>query len=47
MVELVYATGKGRRPMPYRSLTVKELAQMIGADARRLERMAQRGEIPC
>lgn len=33
--------------MPYRSLTVKELAQMIGADARRLERMAQRGEIPC
>jgi PTS system nitrogen regulatory IIA component len=33
--------------MPYRSLTVKELAQMMGADARRLERMAQRGEIPC
>lgn len=33
--------------MPYRSLTVKELARMLGADARRLERMAQRGEIPC
>jgi PTS system nitrogen regulatory IIA component len=34
-------------PMPYRSMTVKELAQMMGADARRLERMAERGEIPC
>ena len=33
--------------MPYRSLTTKELAQMMGADARRLERMAERGEIPC
>lgn len=33
--------------MPYRSMTVKELAQMMGADARRLERMAERGEIPC
>ncbi|MBN1361843.1 MAG: PTS sugar transporter subunit IIA [Sedimentisphaerales bacterium] len=33
--------------MPYRSMTVKELAQMMGADARRLERMAERGEVPC
>jgi len=33
--------------MPYRSMTVKELARMLGADARRLDRMAQRGEIPC
>lgn len=28
-------------------MTVKELAQMMGTDARRLERMAERGEIPC
>jgi PTS system nitrogen regulatory IIA component len=28
-------------------MTVKELARMMGADARRLERMAERGEIPC
>ena len=33
--------------MPYRNLTVLELARMLGADARRVERMAQRGEIPC
>lgn len=33
--------------MPYRSLNIKELAQMLGADARRLERMAEKGEIPC
>ena len=33
--------------MPYRSMTIKELARMVGADARRLERMAERGEIPC
>ncbi|MCF7973084.1 MAG: PTS sugar transporter subunit IIA [Phycisphaerae bacterium] len=33
--------------MPFRSLTLKELAKMMGADSRRLERMAQRGEIPC
>ncbi len=33
--------------MPFRSLTLKELAKMIGADSRRLERMAQRGKIPC
>lgn len=33
--------------MPFRSLTLKELAKMIGADSRRLERLAQRGEIPC
>lgn len=34
-------------PKSYRSMTVKELAQMMGADARRLERMAERGEVPC
>lgn len=28
-------------------MTLQELAQMLGADARRLERMAQRDEIPC
>ncbi len=33
--------------MPYRSMNVKELAQMLGADARRLARMAERGELPC
>jgi len=33
--------------MPYRSLTLKDLARMLGADARRLERMAAGGEIPC
>jgi PTS system nitrogen regulatory IIA component len=33
--------------VPFRNLTLKELAKMIGADSRRLERMAQRGEIPC
>ena len=33
--------------MPYRSMTTKDLARMLGADARRLERMAERGEIPC
>lgn len=33
--------------MPYRHMRIKELARMMGADARRLERMAQRGEIPC
>jgi PTS system nitrogen regulatory IIA component len=33
--------------MPFRSLTLKELAKMIGADSRRLERMAERGNIPC
>ena len=33
--------------MPYRNLTVLEVARMLGADARRVERMAQRGEIPC
>ena len=33
--------------MPYSSMTLKELASMMGADPRRLERMAQRGEIPC
>ncbi len=33
--------------MPYRSLTIQEVAQMLGADVRRVERMAQRGEIPC
>ena len=33
--------------MPYRSLTIQEVARMLGADVRRVERMAQRGEIPC
>jgi PTS system nitrogen regulatory IIA component len=33
--------------MPHRSLTIQEVAQMLGTDARRVERMAQRGEIPC
>ena len=33
--------------MLYRSMTLKELTEMLGADSRRLERMAQRGEIPC
>jgi len=33
--------------MPYRNLTIQEVARMLGADARRVERMAQRGEIPC
>lgn len=33
--------------MPYRSMNIKELAQMLGADIRRVERMAQREEIPC
>jgi PTS system nitrogen regulatory IIA component len=33
--------------MPYRTLTVLEVAQMLGTDVRRVERMAQRGEIPC
>jgi nitrogen PTS system EIIA component len=28
-------------------MTIKELARMLGADARRLERMADRGELPC
>jgi len=33
--------------MPYRNMTLQDLARMLGADARRLERMAERGEIPC
>jgi len=33
--------------MPHRTMTIKELAQMLGIDLRRMERMAQRGEIPC
>ncbi len=33
--------------MPYRTLTILEVARMLGADVRRVERMAQRGEIPC
>jgi PTS system nitrogen regulatory IIA component len=34
-------------PMPYRSMTLEELARMLGTDPRRLERMAQAGEVPC
>ena len=30
-----------------RTLTIQEVARMLGADVRRVERMAQRGEIPC
>jgi nitrogen PTS system EIIA component len=33
--------------MPYRSLTIQDVARMLGTDARRIERMAQRDEIPC
>jgi nitrogen PTS system EIIA component len=33
--------------MPYRTMNLKELAQMLGTDLRKVERMAQRGEIPC
>jgi PTS system nitrogen regulatory IIA component len=33
--------------MPYRTLTIQEVAQMLGTDVRRAERMARRGEIPC
>ncbi len=33
--------------MPYRTLTIQEVARMLGTDVRRVERMAQRGEIPC
>jgi len=33
--------------MPYRSMTVEDVARMLGTDVRRVERMAKRGEIPC
>jgi PTS system nitrogen regulatory IIA component len=33
--------------MPYRTLTIQEVARMLGTDVRRVERMAQRGGIPC
>jgi PTS system nitrogen regulatory IIA component len=33
--------------MPYRTMTMQEVAKLLGADVRRVERMAQRGEIPC
>jgi PTS system nitrogen regulatory IIA component len=33
--------------MPYRTLTIQEVARMLGTDVRRVERRAQRGEIPC
>jgi len=33
--------------MPYSRMNLKDVAQMLGADMRRLERMAGRGEIPC
>jgi len=33
--------------MPYSSMTLMDVAQMLGADARYLERMAGRGQIPC
>ncbi|MCU0913347.1 MAG: PTS sugar transporter subunit IIA [Planctomycetes bacterium] len=31
----------------YQSLNIQDVARMLGADARRVERMARRGEIPC
>ncbi len=33
--------------MAYGNLNTKELARLLGSDARQLERQAQRGEIPC
>jgi PTS system nitrogen regulatory IIA component len=33
--------------MPYRTLKIQEVARMLGTDVRHVERMAQRGEIPC
>ena len=33
--------------MAYGNLSAKELARLLGSDARQLERQAQRGEIPC
>jgi PTS system nitrogen regulatory IIA component len=33
--------------MPHRSMTIQEVAKLLGSDVRRVERMAQRGEIPC
>jgi nitrogen PTS system EIIA component len=33
--------------MPHRTMTIKDLALMLGSDLRKVERMAQRGEIPC
>jgi PTS system nitrogen regulatory IIA component len=33
--------------MPYRHMTIQEVAKLLGADARRVERMARRGQIPC
>lgn len=33
--------------MGYGNLSTKELARLLGSDARQLERQAQRGEIPC
>jgi PTS system nitrogen regulatory IIA component len=33
--------------MSHRTLTIQEVARMLGTDVRRVERMARRGEIPC
>lgn len=33
--------------MPYRSMTIEDLAQMLGDDVRRVQRLADRGKIPC
>ncbi len=33
--------------MPYRTMDTLELARFLGLDVRKVERMAQRGEIPC
>jgi len=33
--------------MPYRSMTIQDVAQILGDDVRRVHRMADRGKIPC
>ena len=34
------------RQMPHRTLTIQEVAKLLGTDVRRVERMAKRGQIP-
>src|SRR5512142_422443 len=33
--------------MPHRTMTIQEVAKLLGSDVHRVERMAKRGEIPC
>ena len=33
--------------MPYRNMTIQDVAQILGDDVRRVHRMADRGKIPC